>query len=183
MMDKFNALPFCLVEYLKSPVLERSDTQIRAFLARMSHVVEVAEAVGQWTAKKERTAFELLDDIDADINAILGSGLSDDGSDTVFLIHSSWTADLSAAAMYESLRADVVDFVCSGFGKLLLSERDVEKWLTAWRSAISATLDDFQVSRTADEAVGRVVGVNLLLSKLQMFSAMARLNPLLERGA
>ncbi|WP_413706372.1 hypothetical protein [Ralstonia sp. Ralssp110] len=182
-MDDLKTLPTCLVEYLKSPVLERSDAQIRAFLGRTSHVAEVAEAVRQWTLKKERTAFELLDDIDADINAILGSGLSDDASDTLFLIHSSWTADLSAAAMYESLRADVLDFVCSGFGKLLLSQRDVEKWLTGWWSAISATLDDFQASRTADEAVGRVVGVNLLLCKLQMFSAMARLNPLLERGA
>lgn len=182
-MDDPKTLPTCLVEYLKSPMLERSDTQIRAFLGRMSHVAEVAEAVGQWSAKKKRTAFELLDDVDADINAILGAGLSDDGSDTVFLIHSSWTADLSAAAMYESLRADVVEFVCSGFGRLLLSERDVEKWLTGWRSAISAALDDFHASRTADEAFGRVFGVTLLLSKLQMFGAMARLNPLLERGA
>lgn len=181
-MSNLKALPDCLVNYLRSPVLERSEAQVSAFMRRMRHVAEVTETLRQWTIAHERTSFEVLDDIDADVNAILSVGVGSDNVDSLFLMHSSWTADLSAAAMSESLRKETVGFICAGFDKLLLSEQDVRAWLEDWVSAMTATLEDFEASGTADEAVGRVVGSNLLLCKLQMFIAMTRLNPLLERG-
>ncbi|QOK93332.1 hypothetical protein HF908_05030 [Ralstonia pseudosolanacearum] len=174
-------IPVCLMNYMTSPAMELSETKIKKFRERVNYIFEVCENSEGWIRKKDQTSFTLLNDIDLDINVILGSDIGGDGGDSTWLIHSSWTTDMSTAAMYESLPKEIVSYLCAGFDRFLLSNAEVDRWIAEWSQHLRRVLDVFANSTTADAAMGRVLAMDLLLQKMACFITILRFNTLIER--
>lgn len=178
-------IPKILMEYLISPSMDLSEVKIKRFRERINYIFEICEEVEGWTAKRDEKAFAFLDNIDTDIYVILGSqlcGKHSDG-DSTWLIHTSWASDIeiSPAAMFEGLPKEVVTFLCEGFDRFLLSDHDVDNWVAVWGRSLRLVLDAYGNSVTADQAMGLVLGMDLLLQQMSLFITMLRFNTLIER--
>ncbi|AST27988.1 hypothetical protein CDC45_12570 [Ralstonia pseudosolanacearum] len=174
-------IPVCLMNYMLSPEMDLSEIKIKKFRERVNYILEVCEKSEGWIIKRDQTAFTFLNDVDLDINVILGSGIGGDGGDSMWLIHDSWAGDVSTAAMYESLPKELVSYLCAGFDRFLLSDAEVDCWIVEWSQHLRRVLDAFADSTTADTAMGRVLAMDLLLQKIACFITILRFNTLIER--
>ncbi|AYB50855.1 hypothetical protein C2I38_04770 [Ralstonia solanacearum] len=174
-------IPVCLMNYMISPSMDLTEVKIKKFRERVNYVFEVCEKSEEWLIKKDQKSFALLNDVDLDVNVILGSDIADDGGDSTWLIHSSWTTDLSTAAMHESLPKELVSYLCAGIDRFLLSDAEVDRWIVEWSQHLRHVLDAFAASTTADAAMGRVLAMDLLLQKMACFITILRFNTVIER--
>ncbi|MBT1535647.1 hypothetical protein B7R78_0000350 [Ralstonia solanacearum] len=174
-------IPDCLIGYMVSPSMELSEVKIKRFLERTGYVFEVCEKIEEWLSIRDQTAFALLNDVDLDINVVLGSNFGGDGGDSTWLIHDSWASEMSTAAMYESIPKEVTAFLCEGFSRFQLSEPEVDHWVMSWTRSLRSVLDAYRASVTADDAMGRVLAMDLLLQKMLCFITILRFNTLIER--
>jgi hypothetical protein len=177
-MDLSN-LPPVLTEYLLAPPLQLSDSHLVALHNRVAYVNEVVEEIEQWTSTLEPLS-GLLDPIEVDLLVILGSAESHDNRDTTYLIHSSWPADCSIAAMFESLPAEVVLVLTRGIGKILIMEAEAANWVRSWAAAVRVLLNQLANANTLDSAMASLLATDVLLANLVAFITMMRLNPMLN---
>ncbi|AOZ11087.1 hypothetical protein [Cupriavidus malaysiensis] len=161
--------------------MERTEAFLVSLRSRLSYIAEVADAVTQWADDRGSPVFLLLDEIEVDVLAILGNQGSSNQEDSTYIMHTSWIADASTAGMYESLPKRVVALMSHGFGKILLAESDAEKWLLSWGSAMQELLVAFTGATNLDHAMGRMIGLDIMLTNLLSFIAAMRLNPMLDR--
>ncbi|AXW61348.1 hypothetical protein CJO94_04675 [Ralstonia solanacearum] len=178
-------IPKCLMDYFVSASMELSEVKIKRFQERINYIFEICEEVEAWVLKGEGVAFSFLDDIDVDIYVILGSQLcgKDSDGDSTWLIHNSWAneIEISTTAMFEGLPKEVVTFFCTGFDRFLLSDQDVDKWIAEWSRSLRLVLDAYAGSTTADQAMGLILGMDMLLQKMSFFITMLRFNMLVKR--
>lgn len=83
--------------------------------------------------------------------------------------------------MYESIPKEVAAFLCEGFSRFQLSEPEVDHWVMSWTRSLRSVLDAYRASVTADDAMGRVLAMDLLLQKMLCFITILRFNTLIER--
>ncbi|MEZ0192322.1 hypothetical protein AB9X41_24385 [Ralstonia solanacearum] len=181
-MHQHNLVPICLLDYLTSPSMERSPTHVESFQQRVAYIQEVCEETEEWVGNRDQRAYAFLDNLDVIVNVILSSGIGrEENADSTYLIHSSWTTDLSTAAMHESLPKELVSYLCAGIDRFLLSDAEVDRWIIEWSQHLRHVLDAFAASTTADAAMGRVLAMDLLLQKMACFITILRFNTLIER--
>ncbi|MHA6822878.1 hypothetical protein [Ralstonia pseudosolanacearum] len=181
-MPQHNLVPTCLLDYMTSPSMELSSAHIKSFQQRVAYILQLCEETEEWAANREQRAYAFLDNLDVDINVILASGIGrEETADSTYLIHSSWTTDMSTAAMYESLPKELVSYLCAGFDRFLLSNAEVDRWIVEWSQHLRRVLDAFAISTTADAAMGRVLAMDLLLQKMACFITILRFNTMIER--
>ncbi|EHP44259.1 hypothetical protein OR16_04757 [Cupriavidus basilensis OR16] len=174
-------MPSALAEYLRSPALERSDAHIATLQSRLNYIAEVVEAVSQWSGDRARPVFALLNEIESDLLVIIGGESKDGREDSTYIMHSSWPADCSAAAMFESLPKRVVSVMNRGVGKVLLMDPEAEKWVVGWGSAMRDLASAFAGSANLEQSMGRLMALDIMLTNMLSFIASMRLNPMIEK--
>jgi len=167
-----------LTDYLLAPPLKLSEAHIASLRNRVSYVNEVVQEIEQWTGALEPLS-SLLDPIEVDLLVILGSAESHDDRDTTYLIHSSWPADCSIAAMFESLPVEVVSVLTRGIGKVLVMEGEAANWVKSWAGAARIVLDQLVNTDSLDSAMASLLAMDILLANLVAFITAMRLNPML----
>ncbi|QOT82142.1 hypothetical protein [Cupriavidus basilensis] len=158
-----------------------SDSHLAALQSRLNYIAEIVDMIAEWSDARDRSILSLLDDIENDVLVIIGSESKPDEEDSTYIMHCSWTSDASKAGMYESLPKKVAAIMTLGIGKILLPAADVEKWVLNWRAAMQELLAAFTRSANLDQAMGRLMGLDIMLTNLLSFIAAMRLNPMIER--
>jgi hypothetical protein len=154
-----------------------NDVQQQNFSARLNYIEEICHNSQQWLHSREgfESTSDFIDVIELDLFINLSCG-EVDRSVSPWLIHSSRVFDTSPQAMLSSLPKCITDDSADVQIGFSCDESEFLDWLDKRVDCMSLLLDKFYESDTIDNAIGRLIGIDICLSTLLLGVSKQRFN-------
>ena len=154
-----------------------NEIQRQNFFSRLNYIEEICLRSQDWFQSREgfESSSDFIDYIELDLYVNLSCGDAD-RSVSPWLVHSSWVFESSPQAMLSSLPECVTDDSANEQIGFNCGEKEFLDWLAGQVRCMGLVLDQFYESKTFDDAIGRLIGIDICLSVLLLGISKQRFN-------
>ena len=154
-----------------------TEREAKLFESRFEYVGQILDSIDAWLTRKDRDFRDFLDNLELDLSVNQNLPTDLNKKHTSYLIHTSWTFDVTIAEMRQSLPADLATELDREIPPLDCSIAQFDYWLSEQTKAIDAAISGLYAVTTAAAALTLLTAIDILLGKLLVGSYKARLNP------
>lgn len=153
-----------------------SDEQRASVERRIQSVSDLSREAAQWFSApmEDREWASFLEDLELDVTAALYSGFGDPNTMSVWLLHTTWSFDMSGH-VENDLAPNVLRRLDSALLSRTASIADLRDWLSEEIGVVQDALSGLTVSRSLSCAVAHLIAIDGLLARLLAVLCIRRL--------
>ena len=161
---KERELPKALGQSLDFKNLNVKQTQ--NFRNRLRYIEEVTlkidEGLSSVSTLDEHRSF--IDRLELDLSINLSIGRNPEDEVSYWLVHSTWTSEVTASEMKKALGRDILGLLAQSIPDVDLGVSKFRATLTTWNAGLKIIIDKFYLATTLAEALALYIAIDVMLA-------------------
>jgi hypothetical protein len=149
--------------------------QIFSIVSRFNYIDEIIENINEWLDSDKTELSHFIDDLELDLS--VNQNLpGDEGKESSYLIHNSWTFNMSPSSLRSELSETIIKSINEEIPGTMCSLDDFKLWIQNQSLALNEAVTGFYSAKSSPSAIAFYIAIDIILINLLSSTYKMRLN-------